>query len=176
MKAYIDFFYKYIKIINNNYSLIHAIFVSKKNKMETQDKLNQLLASYQIHYQNLRALHWNIRGAHFFELHLKYEELYTRTQVIIDELAERVLTLGGIPSHKFSDYLTSSILKENNSIFDGNTGIEYILSAQKSLILLEKEILQLSVTLEDDGTNAMMSDLIREKEKTNWMFAAWLNK
>lgn len=144
--------------------------------MKTHDKLNQLLASYQIHYQNLRALHWNIRGAHFFELHAKYEELYTRAQVIIDDLAERILTLGGVPMHKFEDYLTNSILKENMTIFSGNTGIEYILSAQKSLILLEKEILSLSDDLEDDGTNAMMSDLIREKEKTNWMFAAWLNK
>jgi DNA-binding ferritin-like protein len=44
-------------------------------------QLNQLLATYQIHYQNIRALHWNIKGVHFFELHLKYEELYTRTQV-----------------------------------------------------------------------------------------------
>lgn len=57
------------------------------------DKLNTLLATYQIHYQNLRALHWNVKGANFFELHLKYEELYTRTQIIIDDLAERILTL-----------------------------------------------------------------------------------
>lgn len=152
----------------------------KIKSMEIQrtltDQLNALLATYQIHYQNLRALHWNVKGANFFELHLKYEELYSRAQIIIDDLAERILTLESTPLHKFQDYLTVSSIKENATILNGNDGIEYILSAQKTLILLEKQILKISNDLDDDGTNSMISDLIREKEKTNWMFNAWLNK
>jgi len=147
-----------------------------ENQASLADKLNVLLSTYQIHYQNLRALHWNVKGANFFELHLKYEELYTRAQIIIDDLAERILTLDSIPLHKLQDYLFVSGIKENATIFSGNEGIEYILSTQKTLIALEKEILKISSDLEDDGTNSMMSDLIREKEKTNWMFTAWLNK
>ncbi len=139
-------------------------------------KLNRLLATYQIHYQNLRAIHWNIQGEHFFELHVKYEELYTRAQVIIDELAERILSLGNTPTHRFSDYLELSQLKENKTIHSGKEGMAYILEAQKTLLELERELLQESADLDDEGTNAMMSDLVREKEKTNWMFAAWLNR
>ncbi len=138
--------------------------------------LNQLLASYQVHYQNLRALHWNIKGTNFFELHLKYEELYTRSQVIIDELAERILTLGATPLHRFEAYLKESVLKENQTIHEGIPGMKYILDAQKQLLQLERSIMTLCAETEDEGTNAMMSDLIREKEKTNWMFAAWLNQ
>lgn len=138
--------------------------------------LNQLLASYQVHYQNLRALHWNIKGTNFFELHLKYEELYTRSQVIIDELAERILTLGATPLHRFEAYLKESVLKENQTIHEGIPGMKYILDAQKLLLQLERSIMTLCAETEDEGTNAMMSDLIREKEKTNWMFAAWLNQ
>jgi len=147
-----------------------------ENQQTLVDKLNQLLATYQIHYQNLRALHWNVKGANFFELHLKYEELYTRTQIIIDDMAERILTLGALPTHRFQDYLEKSTIPENKTISEGKPGMEYILGAQKTLIALEKEILALSETLNDEGTNAMMSDLLREKEKTNWMFSAWLNK
>lgn len=139
-------------------------------------KLNKLLATYQIHYQNLRALHWNIQGVHFFELHLKYEELYTRAQVIIDELAERILTLGETPLHRYADYLTESLLPENVTIHDGKEGMRYILEAQKHILELERELLNESGELSDEGTNALMSDLVREKEKTNWMFAAWLGK
>lgn len=139
-------------------------------------KINQLLASYEIHYQNLRSLHWNIKGEKFFELHVKYEELYTRTQVIIDEIAERILTLNETPLSKFSDYLIHSIIAENDIISDGNRGIEYVFTAQKQLLIVEKEILKLSDSHEDDGTNALISDLIREKEKTNWMFTAWLHR
>lgn len=68
-------------------------------------QLNKLLSSYQLHYQNLRALHWNIQGEKFFELHLKYEELYNASLLTIDELAERILTLGGRPLSTFSDYI-----------------------------------------------------------------------
>lgn len=137
-------------------------------------KLNELLSSYQLHYQNLRSLHWNIKGQSFFELHLKYEELYTRSQVIIDEIAERILSIGETPTSRFSDYLTISKLKENPIINDGKTGVNYILEAQKTILEQERELLNISGELDDEGTNALMSDFIREKEKTNWMFKSWL--
>ena len=140
------------------------------------DQLNRLLATYQVHYQNLRAIHWNIKGENFFELHLKYEELYTRAQEIIDELAERILTLGHTPLHRYKDYLKESSLKENDTITEGKQGVSYIYSAQEELLKLEREILKLTGDANDEGTNALMSDLVREKEKTNWMFRAWLNK
>lgn len=139
-------------------------------------QLNTLLATYQVHYQNLRSLHWNIRGTHFFELHLKFEELYSRTQVIIDDLAERILTLGFSPLSSFTSYLQSSVIPENEVLIDGREGMRYLLEAQQKLLLLEKELLKQSSESDDEGTNALMSDLIREKEKSNWMFSAWLNE
>ena len=62
-------------------------------------KLNQLLADYQVFYQNLRGLHWNIKGKEFFELHVKFEEYYDDAVTKIDEIAERILTLEGEPFH-----------------------------------------------------------------------------
>ena len=138
------------------------------------NRLNQLLSTYQVHYQNLRSLHWNVQGKSFFELHLKYEELYNRLQIVIDDLAERILTLGGTPLSTFKDYLKHSILDENELIREGKTGMEYILNAQKEILIVEKALLKLSNEMEDEGTNSFLSDLIREKEKTNWMFSAWL--
>lgn len=140
------------------------------------DKLNTLLANYQIHYQNLRGLHWNIKGENFFELHAKYEELYTRTQLIIDEIAERILSIEAEPLHTYASYLEYSSLKELKTVKDGKTGVAYIVEAQDKLLTLERELLHLTDELNDEGTNAMMSDLIGEKEKTTWMFKSWLNK
>jgi starvation-inducible DNA-binding protein len=152
----------------------------KKKEMETKNnliaKMNELLANYQIHYQNLRGLHWNIKGEQFFELHVKYEELYTRTQVIIDELAERILSIGGTPVHQYAKYLTLTNIQELPTVTNGAEGVAYIVNAQETLLKLERTLLQLTDDLADEGTNALMSDLIREKEKTTWMFNAWLNK
>ena len=74
--------------------------------------LNVLLANYQLFYINSRGFHWNIKGEKFFELHLKFEELYTDTQLKIDEIAERILTLGHTPDHTFTDFLKLSKIKE----------------------------------------------------------------
>lgn len=143
---------------------------------ELSSTLNTLLATYQIHYQNLRGLHWNIKGENFFELHTKYEELYIRTQDIIDEIAERLLSLSSQPLHCYTDYLKHSQLKENPTITQGTEGMAYLVNAQKTILQLERKMLDLSAELSDEGTNALMSDFIREKEKTTWMFNAWLNK
>lgn len=67
------------------------------------DKLNVLLSNLQVLYINTRGFHWNIKGDNFFELHLKFEEFYTDLQQKIDEVAERILTLGHVPDHSYSD-------------------------------------------------------------------------
>lgn len=138
--------------------------------------LNELLATYQMHYQNLRSLHWNIKGENFFELHVKYEEWYDRALIIIDDIAERILTLGFQPISTFSGYIQASKIAENPLIHNGSKGVEYILAAYQTLLGLEKKLLQLATEQGDEGTNSFMSDLIREKEKESWMLRAWLNK
>lgn len=138
-------------------------------------ELNRLLSSYQIHYQNLRSLHWNIKGKDFFELHLKYEELYNRALIIVDDLAERILSIGETPHSSFGEYLATSPISELELTHDGATGVAYILSAQQELLKQERSLLLITGEADDEGTNSLLSDLIREKEKTNWMFRSWLN-
>ena len=139
-------------------------------------QLNTLLSSYQLHYQNLRSLHWNIKGNAFFELHLKFEELYNDLFIKIDEVAERSLTLGFQPKHKFSDYLNQSQIKENNEVSEGKSAIEDILNSFKILLTKQRHILSISGEIEDEGTNAQMSDYIRQQEKLVWMYSAYLRK
>jgi len=138
------------------------------------EKLNKLLSNYQVFYQNTRGFHWNIRGEKFFELHLKFEELYTDLQLKIDEIAERVLTLDGTPLHTFEKYLQFSEIKPVENISDGRTCIASILDSFKIIITLQRELLDLSEKYNDEGTNALMSDYIRAQEKLVWMYSAYL--
>lgn len=154
----------------------NRIGLDKKKSEKLSKQLNTLLSTYQLHYQNLRGLHWNIQGENFFELHLKYEELYTRTQVIVDDIAERILTLGGTPLHTFSDYTKNSIIKEAANISEGAKGVEYISNAYTSLIGELRQCLNFSDEMEDEGTNSLVSGLISEHEKEAWMFNSWLNR
>lgn len=136
--------------------------------------LNDLLANYSVFYQNTRGYHWLIQGEKFFELHAKFEELYNDLFIKIDEVAERVLTLGHAPNYKSSDYLNTSLIKESNAVKDGHTSVSEILDAFKVLLEKQRHILGISGEIGDEGTNALMSDYIREQEKLVWMYSAFL--
>lgn len=138
------------------------------------EKLNELLADYSIFYQNVRGYHWNIKGDKFFELHQKFEELYNDLFVKIDEVAERILTLGHIPHHKYSDYKKDAKVKESSEVSDGVQDVKDIIECFKIIISLQRELLGLSADADDEGTNALMSDYIREQEKLVWMYSAYL--
>ena len=142
---------------------------------ELSNKLNRLLADYQVYYQNLRGLHWNIKGKEFFELHVKFEEFYDDAVIKIDEIAERILTLGGEPLHSFTDYMNSSDIKEEKQVTDGAKGVSIVVKNLSTLISKEREILQMASEAEDEGTVSLMSDYITETEKTLWMLNSYLS-
>ena len=138
------------------------------------EKLNTLLSDYQIFYQNLRGFHWNIQGRHFFELHAKFEELYTDAAVKIDDVAERILSIGGTPLHSFQDYLSESQVEVTKNVHDGESAVRSISTTLSHLITLERQIKEEASAAGDDATEDLMSDFIDEQEKTLWMYNAWL--
>ncbi len=153
---------------------INSIGLDTKKSSQLAEKLNILLANYSIFYQNSRGYHWNIKGEKFFELHIKFEELYNDLLLKVDEVAERILTLGHSPKHRYSDYMEVSEIQESKFVSDGKVAVKNILDSFKILITLQREILTLAADTNDEGTNALMSDYIRAQEKLVWMYSAYL--
>lgn len=153
---------------------MNRIGLDQKKSVELSESLNNLLANYQVFYMNVRGFHWNIKGEKFFELHEKFEELYNDLIVKIDEVAERVLTLAETPVHAYTDYLSMSEVKETKNISDAQRTVKSVLDSVEILIKKQREILNLSDNADDEGTNALMSDYIREQEKLVWMYSAFL--
>ena len=155
---------------------LNDIGLDENKAKELAEKLNQLLANYSIFYQNTRGYHWNIKGEKFFELHLKFEELYNDLLIKIDDVAERILTLGHTPSHNHTEYRMISKISESTQISNGMKAIEDILASFRIIIILQRDLLLLSSDAADEGTNALMSDYIRAQEKLVWMYSSFLNK
>lgn len=153
---------------------LNSIGLDVKKSEKLAVKLNELLADYSMFYQNIRGYHWNIKGDKFFELHDKFQELYEDLFIKIDEVAERIRTLGHTPNHKFSVYQKEAKIKESSEVSDGIKDVQDTLESFKIIIILQREILDLSADAEDEGTNALMSDYIREQEKLVWMYSAYL--
>lgn len=139
-------------------------------------ELNQLLSDYHIYYQNVRGFHWNIKGKRFFELHNKFEELYTEALTVIDETAERILTIGGQPLHTFQDYLDTSNLKVHKNVSRDTETVEAVWLQLGQLVEQENKVKELAVEADDSETEDMMIGLINDQQKTMWMFKSWLGE
>ncbi len=153
---------------------LNSIGLPAAKSLELAADLNTLLANFQTYYQNLRGIHWNIRGKSFFDLHAKFEELYDDANMKVDMIAERVLTLGEVPKHTFEDYVAVSRVPVGKDITRDEDAIRLIVDSLKELLIIERRILEASDEAGDEGTNSMMSDFITEQEKTVWMMKAWL--
>ncbi len=149
--------------------------VNAKTAQEAVEELQILLSDFQVFYANLRGFHWNVRGCGFFHLHEVYEKMYDDAAEKADEIAERILMLGGIPAHNFSDYLKTARIKETGVVSDGDEIAGLILEALKVLIAQERKILKIASERGDETTVALISDFISEQEKTIWMVTAYLS-
>ena len=143
---------------NNIMKTLNFTGLNSELTLNVVNALAQLLADFQIHYTNLRNLHWNVRGHGFFIMHEKYEELYDDAAAKIDEIAERILQLDGTPESRFSAYLKVAKVQELDV---PETGCK------------EREVLRLAANAGDEVTVALMSDYLKEQEKTVWMLVAF---
>lgn len=139
-------------------------------------ELNQLLADYHVYYQKLRNYHWNVTGKNFFDLHEKFEELYTDARVKIDDIAERILTLRYHPVSKLSIYLEISQIDEESPLKTDEEMTTSILDDHKILLQQMSKVIHKANLANDEGTIDLMGGYIRELEKKSWILNAWSKK
>lgn len=159
---------------NTQQTRLNLIGLDQRNSDKLALSLNDLLASYQVLYMNVRGFHWNIRGNQFFELHLKFEELYSDLQNKVDELAERILTLNAQPLHSFVDYIERSRIQPVKNASDAKSTVRGVLSGLQSLLVQQRETLRQASELGDEGTVAIIGEYIKQQEKLVWMYSAYL--
>ena len=92
--------------------------VQVQEKTQVIEVLNKQLANNTVLWTKLHNFHWYVKGPNFFSLHAKFEELYDATGQYVDDLAERILTIGGEPVAKLTEAL------EESSIEEGEYGLD----------------------------------------------------
>ena len=135
--------------------------------------LQKLLADFQIYYSNLRGFHWEIKGRGFFVLHEKFESMYDDTATKVDEIAERILTLGGTPENKYSGYLKLARIPEVSGVTSSHEAVDNILNTYKHFIAEERKLIDLANEANDAVTADMLTGYLKEQEKMIWMLVAF---
>ena len=147
--------------------------INDEKTLPTVLELNKLLADYHIYYQNLRNFHWNILGENFFELHQKFEDLYTDAREKIDEIAERILTLRYHPMSNLKDYLETASIDEAPSKLTDKEMVLIIINNHELLLKRMSAVIKQAEKSGDEGTIDLIGAYIRDLEKNSWMLDAF---
>lgn len=147
---------------------------TKNSNSKVVNQLNQVLSDLQVVYQNLRTMHWLVKGANFYQLHNLYEELYNEIAETVDEVAERILMLGEVPLHTYSDYLKTAKVNVVSEVPAGLESLKTIVANQEHLLASYRGIVSEAANNSDEGTVALMSELIASTEKKLWMLKTTL--
>ncbi|HOB16971.1 MAG TPA: Dps family protein [Defluviitoga sp.] len=152
------------------------ISLDEKVRETISKELNAYLSNLQIFYAKLHNLHWNVEGRNFFKIHEKLEEFYDYISDQIDEIAERILTLGYRPLVKLSDYVQNATLKEIDSKSYGiEESLNIVLNDFSELVGQLRKIIKLAQEYGDEGTADILIGSIKEFEKNSWMLRATLS-
>lgn len=123
---------------------------------------------------NLSGHHWHVQGIAFFGLHEKLEELYDKVFDQIDEVAERIIQLDGVPVRDYDEIRKLATIKQCGVVHDSNEIIKDYLQEQKVLVDLERKSIEEADELGDVVTSDMLTGYLAENEKLAWMFTAFL--
>jgi starvation-inducible DNA-binding protein len=152
------------------------IDISDNNLKEVATLLNTLLADEYLLYTKTRNAHWNIQGKNFNELHKFFESQYDLLDIIIDDTAERVRSVGHFALGSLKDFLKVARLSEQNDDFsDQDHIIQTLLVDHESIIRsLYKDIITISAEYKDLGTADFMTGIMEQHEKMAWMLRSYL--
>ncbi len=143
-----------------------------KNLEKVVSGLELLLANLQVHYTNLRGYHWHVTGKDFVVLHEQFEKMYDEVAEKVDVVAERLLQLNVQPENRYSVVLSKSQIKETTGLTSGETIIPKVIESYKTLIALERQIIEDAGEVGDETTVAIISDFLVGQEKTAWILAS----
>ncbi|RXZ83431.1 DNA starvation/stationary phase protection protein [Paenibacillaceae bacterium] len=149
--------------------------VKKANSAQLATALNKQTANWSVLYMKLHHFHWYVKGPNFFALHAKFEELYNEATAIMDELAERVLTIGEKPVSTLKEQLSLTSIQEAKG---GETADQMLQAIISDFVQVSEEMGQ-AAKLADDAGDCVTNDLLIGKqewvEKTVWMLKATLD-
>lgn len=152
------------------------IGITEKNLNAVNKLLNNILADGNVFYLKLRKYHWNLQGDNFMELHELFESQYDDIALAIDEIAERITTLGGVAMGTMEEFLKTTQLKENPGKIPTNQQMIKDLVADHETIVrtLRKAIEDCEEKYKDVGTADFLTELIQRHEKMAWKLRKYI--
>ncbi|MGH1485436.1 MAG: Dps family protein [Cellvibrionaceae bacterium] len=153
--------------MGNNYRI--DIGIEEKERQIIAEGLGSLLADTYTLYLKTHNFHWNVVGPRFRELHLMFEEQYTELATAVDEIAERIRTLGFPAPGTYSQYADLSTINETVGVPSAEDMIQILTEDNETVVRTARKILPLAQDADDESTASLIADRMVVHEKTAWM-------
>jgi len=150
------------------------IGIDPQQRAEIAQGLKHLLADSYTLYLQTHNFHWNVTGPQFRELHLLFEEHYTELAVAVDDIAERIRTLGVNAPGTYKEFAELSSIKDVDGVPSAQEMIETVTASHEQVVRTCREVLKKAQEADDESSAALISDRMRIHEKTAWMLRALL--
>ncbi|ELL5578975.1 TPA: DNA starvation/stationary phase protection protein [Staphylococcus aureus] len=145
------------------------------NQQDVVKELNQQVANWTVAYTKLHNFHWYVKGPNFFSLHVKFEELYNEASQYVDELAERILAVGGNPVGILTECLEQSIVKEAAKGYSAEQMVEELSQDFTNISKQLENAIEIAGNAGDDVSEDMFIGMQTSVDKHNWMFKSYLS-
>ena len=151
--------------------------ISESNREQTVKILNTLLADEYVLYTKTRNYHWNVVGPQFNDLHKFFEAQYEALNEVVDDVAERARTLGGVAAGSLAEFIQLARLKEHPGQCppDATAMLSNLLADHEAVIrTLRADLATVMDKHGDAGTSDFLTGLMEKHEKMAWMLRAFL--
>jgi starvation-inducible DNA-binding protein len=140
------------------------------------DHLNAELATAFVLALNAKRYHWTVSGPHFRDYHLRFEDLYTAADDTIDELAERIRMVGGVPLHAPAQIEAQSKAAISNPAtrLEPKAMLKEALANEEATISLMHEGIELATGAGDPGTADLLTRFVQVHQKEAWFLREML--
>ena len=145
-------------------------------KEKLNNQLNDLVATWSVLYTKLHNYHWYVSGPSFFTLHAKFEELYNETTLTLDEIAERILALGGKPVATLKEHLEISLVEEATGKESAEEMVQTIINDFSVMMDALNKAMETAAEMGDDRTEDLLNAKFQSLEQHSWMLSAFLGK
>lgn len=148
------------------------IGINQQDRTKVAEGLKHLLADTYTLYLQTHNFHWNVTGPQFRDLHLMFEEHYTELAVAVDDIAERIRTLGIAAPGTYKAFAELSSIKEVDGVPNAEKMTEILTHSHELVVKTCRDTLKLASAADDESSMALVSDRMRVHEKTAWMLRA----
>ncbi|WP_438970999.1 Dps family protein [Methylophaga sp.] len=148
------------------------IGINKQDRQDIAEGLKRLLADSYTLYLQTHNFHWNVTGHQFRELHLMFEEHYIELAAAVDDIAERIRTLGVAAPGTYKTFAEYSSIDEVEGVPAAADMVIILTESHEQVVKTCREVLKTAQNADDESTAALVGDRMRVHEKTAWMLRA----